>query len=43
MIRGDLMRRGMNMHEVPMRQLFDYIENWEEFAQVENPFMGGDS
>lgn len=37
---GDLLRRGINQNTIPARQVFAYMDNYEDYAQMENPFMG---
>jgi hypothetical protein len=42
MIEGDLLRRGINQNEIPVRQVFAYMDKYDDFMQMENPFMGGE-
>lgn len=39
-IEGDLLRRGINQNTIPVRQVFAYLDNYEDFVKVENPFAG---
>lgn len=36
-ISGDLLRRGHNHNNVPIRQVFAYLENFEDFTELETP------
>jgi len=37
-IEGDLLRRGLNQNEVPVRQVFAYMDNYKKYTELENAF-----
>lgn len=41
-LEADLLRRGHNQNNVPARQVFAYMDKFEDLSKMENPFIGGD-